>query len=137
MSKIDKRIPTDINKRLVSLNYMIFLKTHQLANCLVVFRNLRALKKYEDELPEIEWDVKDDPSGRLSFIYTSWWVLTSDRELNILFQFALNITNPTKFGIPNKDEVNPAAVFPGNLSQLLGLRQQCPIDLDYENDKEE
>lgn len=108
------------------------------ANCLVVFRNLRALKQLPIEnkpLPPILWDVEKDPSGRLSFIYTSWWVLTSDRELNILFEFALNITDRTKFDIPADVKVIPAAVFPGNLESTPRTTATSTIDLDYENDK--
>ena len=107
------------------------------ANCLVVFRNLRALKpvKLNEEWIK-EWNHRDNLSNRLGFIYTSWWVLTSERELNILFQFALDITEDTTiFGIPDRNIIIPAAVFPGNLESTPRTTATSTIDLDYENDK--
>jgi hypothetical protein len=116
------------------------------ANSLVVLRSLRAKQDMlnvpapANQLIDTQWYMKNDPTGRLGFMFNCWWALTTERELNILFKFAHDIIyvlppiSPDPYGLGTG--VIPAAVFPGNLDSSSVLENsKSLIDLDYENDK--
>jgi len=80
--------------------------------------------------------VENDQTGRLNFLYTCTWLLSQDKELNILFDFAFRHTTSTEFD-SIQDKVNSASMFPGSLDYGKEARTGSAtlIDLDLENDR--
>jgi hypothetical protein len=108
------------------------------ASALIAFRSLRVVHIQSDKVnkQQVIWNVSNDSTGRLDYMYIIWWLLTPEKELNILFDFILQYSaiaenNPLK---KNKD-INPAAMFPGNFESVGSYSSSSNIRIFLDSEK--
>ena len=70
-------------------------------------------------------------------MYIIWWLLTPEKELNILFDFILNHSaiaenNPLKHRDP---KIIPAAMFPGNFESVGSYSSSSNIRIFLDSEK--
>jgi len=89
-----------------------------------------------------QFDIKNDRTGRLGFLYVCLWLLSKDKELSDLFKFVLNNTTvPEEDNVSEENKlekkVNPESMFPGSFDYGKESRTGSAslIDLDMENDR--
>ena len=78
-------------------------------------------------------------TGRLDYMYIIWWLLTPEKELNILFDFILKYSAIAENNIlktVNPDHpVNPAAMFPGNFESVGSYSSSSNIRIFLDSEK--
>ena len=104
------------------------------ASALIAFRSLRVID-LKSLSPTKLWNVSEEQTGRLDYLYVIWWILTPEKELNVLFDFILNFSFVGKDNIIKKDDVNAAAMFPGNLETVGSYTSSSNIRVFLENEK--
>jgi hypothetical protein len=104
------------------------------ASALIAFRSLRVID-LKSLSPTKLWNVSEEQTGRLDYLYVIWWILTPEKELNVLFDFILKFSFVGKDNIIKKDDVNAAAMFPGNLETVGSYTSSSNIRVFLENEK--